>query len=142
MFTEKLRTDKTQPIKNLEQISFRQAFTIGVFQSLSVIPGMSRAGATIIGGMILGLSRKTAVEFSFILAIPTMMAAAGLDLYKESFRFSRQESIYLLTGIIISFLTAITGIKFLLRFIQKNSFTYFGIYRIIIALLFFYFFIS
>src|SRR3989344_2912114 len=62
MFTEKLRTDKTQPIKNLEQISFRQAFTIGVFQSLSVIPGMSRAGATIIGGMILGLSRKTAVE--------------------------------------------------------------------------------
>ena len=119
MFTEKLRTDKTQPIKNLEQISFRQAFTIGVFQSLSVIPGMSRAGATIIGGMILGLSRKTAVEFSFILAIPTMMAAAGLDLYKESFRFSRQESIYLLTGIIISFLTAITGIKFLLRFLMQ-----------------------
>lgn len=133
---------KTSPlIKGVEMISYKSAIMIGVFQSMSVVPGVSRAAATIIGGIMTGLSRKTSVEFSFILAIPTMIAAALFDLYKERFQFNGAEIRLLLIGIILSFIWAIIGIKFLLKFTEKYSLIPFGWYRIIIAVLFFFFFL-
>lgn len=121
-----------------EKISYRQAVSIGVFQTLAMIPGVSRSAATIIGGLWLGLKRKTIVEFSFLLAIPTMAAATFLDLIKSKeaiINLTNQDLYSWLIGFILSFITAIIGVKFLLRFIQKNNFIIFGWYRIILALL-------
>jgi undecaprenyl-diphosphatase len=120
-----------------QKISYRQCLCIGFFQSVSMIPGVSRSAATIIGGLALGLRRKTIVEFSFLLAVPTMMAATGLDLVKNASSFSLSEAHLLLVGFITSFVMAIIGIKFLLSYIQKRTFMVFGIYRIAVAILFF-----
>lgn len=129
-------------LERLEDISLKQSFFIGLCQSISIIPGVSRAAATIIGGLLMGTNRKTAVEFSFLLAIPTMLAATGLDLVKSNFAFSQQEYLLLLVGFIGSFLVAIVAVKFLLRFIQSHTFIPFGIYRIILAMLFWLFIIK
>lgn len=118
-----------------DNITFRQAFWVGVFQILALIPGVSRAGATVIGGQSLGVSRKTIVEFSFLLAIPTMIGAAGLDMVKSSFIFNSSEWLLLAIGFFSAFLTALLAVKLLLRFIEKHSFATFGWYRIIIGLL-------
>src|SRR3989338_532730 len=109
---------------------------IGVFQSISVIPGVSRAAATIIGGLILGLRRKTIVEFSFLLAVPTMGAAVALDLIKSVDTFTSENFLFLVVGFLVSFMVALVSIKFLLGFIKKHNFIPFGIYRIILALFF------
>jgi len=122
-----------------KDISYKDAFVIGVFQSLSVIPGVSRAAATIIGGLTTGLSRVQAVEFSFLLAIPTMFAVTGYDLYKSASLFSSQNYITLGVGFVLSFIFALIAVKFLINFIKKNDFTFFGVYRIILALLFWLF---
>lgn len=119
----------------LENISYRQAFLIGLFQSIAVIPGVSRAGATIMGGLWLGLSRVAIVEFSFLLAIPTMAAATGYDLFKNGFYFSNQELLWLLMGFVLSFFMALGTIKWLVAFVRQNDFTWFGVYRIGLALL-------
>jgi len=103
---------------------------------VAMIPGVSRSAATIIGGLILGLKRKTIVEFSFLLAVPTLAAATGLDLVKSAGTFSLDQSDLLIIGFIASFITAIIGIKFLLQYIQKNNFIAFGIYRMAIVILF------
>ena len=119
-------------------ISYRQAALIGIFQSLAIIPGVSRAAATIIGGLGLGISRKNIIEFSFLLAIPTMLAATGLDLIKNQenlLTLDLNSLIIWLIGFIASFLTAIIGVKFFIKFIQKNNFTPFGWYRIIFGLI-------
>src|SRR3989344_6973103 len=97
-------------------------FLIGVCQSLSIIPGVSRAAATIVGALFLGTKRKTAVEFSFLLAVPTVFAASGLDLIKNSFSFTQEELLLLAVGFIGSFVVALFTVKFFLRFIQKNTF--------------------
>lgn len=123
-------------VSNLSAISFSQALLIGGFQSLAMVPGVSRAAATIIGGLALGLKRKTIVEFSFLLAIPTMLAAAILDLSKSAFAFSQAEFGFLAAGFVTSFFVAILAIKFLLRYIQRHSFILFGVYRILVALFF------
>src|SRR3989344_6021388 len=120
----------------LSDITYTKALAIGVFQSISIVPGVSRAAATILGGMLLGISRKTIVEFSFLLAIPTMAAATGLDLLKSADYFSRSDFISLATGFVISFIVATLSIKFLLKFIQNHNVTYFGVYRIIVAIVF------
>ena len=120
----------------LSDITYTKALAIGVFQSISIVPGVSRAAATILGGMLLGISRQTIVEFSFLLAIPTMAAATGLDLLKSADYFSRSDFISLATGFVISFIVATLSIKFLLKFIQNHNFTYFGVYRIIVAIVF------
>ena len=117
-------------------ISYPQAFTIGIFQSIAIIPGVSRAAATIIGGLMLGLKRKTIVEFSFLLAIPTMAAAVALDLVKSAGAFTSADFSFLLVGFLVSFIVALLSIKFLLQFIKNHNFIPFGIYRIILALLF------
>jgi len=122
----------------LNSITYKQAALIGVFQAIAAIPGVSRSAATIIGGLGLGISRKDIVEFSFLLALPTMLAATGYDLYKSRGVLgvlTSQDLIVWLIGFIMSFITAIIGIRFFLKFIKKNNFIPFGWYRIIIALI-------
>lgn len=137
LFIDKLPVEKEAGYDDIVELTDRQAMTIGVFQSVSMIPGVSRAAASIIGGMLVGLKRKAAVEFSFLLAIPTMVAATGLDLYKSDFAFSSREWVIILVGIMVSFFVAILAIKFFLRLIKTHSFAPFGIYRILLALLYY-----
>ena len=122
-----------------QQISFKQAFFIGIIQTISMIPGVSRSAATILGGLALGVDRKTIVEFSFFLAIPTMAAATGLDLLKTGASFTAHDFQLLATGFVVSFIVAWLSIKFLLRFVRTHTFIPFGIYRILAALLFWFF---
>ncbi len=123
--------------QSLARISYRQAAYIGIFQSLAIVPGVSRSAATIMGGLALGVSRKNIVEFSFLLALPTMAAATALDLYKTPPLLQGNEAIIWLIGLAVSFITAILGIKFFLKFIQKNNFQVFGWYRIILGIIIF-----
>jgi undecaprenyl-diphosphatase len=138
---EKTRKELPLDEPGIEAITYKQAFIIGCAQSLAVIPGVSRAGATIVGGMLLGISRRTIVEFSFLLAVPTMIASTGYDLLKTGAAFSGNEWQLLLGGSIASFIFAIVGIKFLLSYVQKKSFVGFGWYRILAGALFLLFFI-
>lgn len=135
---EKKRGKKAEEAgeEDITAISLKQSFLIGIFQSLAIIPGLSRSAATIIGGLLLGVNRKTIVKFSFLLAFPTMLAATGLDLLKSAGEFSPDDWGVLAVGLITSFIVAIFSIKFLLHFIEKHSFISFGIYRMIIAVLF------
>ncbi len=114
--------------------SWQKAMVVGLFQSLSVVPGVSRAAATIIGGLVMGWNRKTAVEFSFLLAVPTMLAASGLDLLKSGASFSENEILLLGIGFVCSFLVAYAVVKWFVRFVQTHTFVPFGIYRILFAL--------
>lgn len=136
---EKLYKEKEHHISDIENISLKTALFIGLFQSISMIPGVSRAAATILGALFLGTKRKTAVEFSFLLAVPTMLAATGLDLVESNFSFSLYELSLLAVGFIGSFVVAILAIKFFIRFIQNHTFIPFGVYRIVIAILFLFF---
>ncbi len=132
IYFKKAKIDEKNNHDNL-LVSYKQSFIIGVFQSISVIPGTSRALATIFGGMVTGLSRKQAVEFSFLLAIPTMFAATGLDLLETSFRFTQQEWFMLSIGFITSFVCAYFVIKWFISYISHHTFIIFGIYRILAA---------
>lgn len=136
---EKIYKEKEHHADKIEKISNKNAFLIGIFQSLSIIPGVSRSAATIIPALFLGIKRKTAVEFSFLLAIPTMLAAALLDLAKSNFSFTLSEYPILITGFIGAFVVAIFAVKFLLNFIKNHTFIPFGIYRIILAVAFWVF---
>jgi len=133
---EKIYKENEHHIENIEKISYKNAFLVGVFQSISVIPGVSRSAATIIPALFLGTKRKAAVEFSFLLAIPTMLAASGLDIIKSNFSFTLFEYSILVVGFIGSFLVAILAVKFLINFIKKHTLIPFGIYRIILAIVF------
>ena len=123
-------TNEPQTPDEQIKITYVQALLIGIFQSLAVVPGVSRAGATIIGGLGLGINRRHIVEFSFLLAIPTMAAATGYDLLKSSPSFTSQEITIWIAGFVMSFITAIIGVKFFLKFIQTRNFIPFGWYRI------------
>lgn len=123
-------------VADIKSISYKQAVLIGFFQSIAIVPGVSRSAATIIGGLSLGLSRKTIVEFSFLLAVPTMMAATGLDLIQNANAFSAHQLNSLFIGFLMSFIVALISIKFLLYFIKRYDFVVFGVYRILIALFF------
>ena len=114
-------------------ISFSSAFKIGLAQSLSMIPGVSRAGATIIGGMAVGLSREAAVEYSFLLAIPTMAAATVLDLIKSGWGFSGGEFGLMGIGFIGSFIVAAATVKWLTAFVKRRTLAVFGWYRILLV---------
>ncbi len=120
----------------VEDISYRHAVYIGLFQAIAVIPGVSRAGATILGGLSLGIGRKTIVEFSFLLAVPTMLAATALDILKTSSSITSHDWLLLLVGGVVSFVCALFAVKWLLGYIKRHTFTAFGIYRIIVALIF------
>lgn len=135
---EKFYNEKQEHKEQIKDITYRQAVTIGLFQALSVVPGVSRAAATIVGGLLLGVRRKTIVEFSFLLAIPTMLAATGYDLLKTGAAFSKDQLLTLSLGFFVAFCVALFVIKFFLRFIKAHDFTIFGIYRIIIAVIFWF----
>ena len=134
VFLERNRSDRAT-IRRTGDITWRTAVYIGLFQCLSMIPGTSRSGATILGAMLLGLSRSTAAEFSFFLAIPTMLGASFLRLLKAGFAFSGAEWAVLLTGAAVAFLVSLFAIRFLLSYIRKHDFKAFGWYRIVLGLL-------
>lgn len=125
-----------ETVASVPAITLRQAFLIGCAQAIAIIPGVSRSAATIVGGLLLGLSRKTIVEFSFLLAVPTMLAASALDLVKHGSSFSADQFGVLAIGFLTAFVVAGASIVFLLRYIQRHTFTPFGIYRIGIAVVF------
>lgn len=120
-------------IKNL---TLKSSIILGIIQTVSVIPGVSRSAATIFGGMFLGLSRKEATELSFMVALPLMAAATLYDVTKNLQSFSGSELNILLFGMIASFVSAIVAVKWLLSYIKTHDFTYFGIYRIILSIIF------
>lgn len=135
LFYPKTSEDTEQKVTD---VSYKQALIIGLFQSIALIPGVSRSAATIVGGLIIGLQRVTIVEFSFLLAVPTMTAATGYDILKNYAIFSVDSSLLLLTGFVTAFLVALVVITSLLKFIKKHTFIPFGLYRIMVAVIFFF----
>ena len=120
----------------LENITYKNAFFIGLIQCFSMIPGVSRAAATIIGGVFNGLDKKQATEFSFLLAVPTMFAATGYDLIKTPVIFTKHEVTLLVIGFFIAMITAWIAVKIFLKIVENYGFKYFGYYRIIIGIIF------
>lgn len=133
-FFHKERADARTDVKS---ISHLQAFWVGLCQAIAIIPGVSRSGATILGGLAANISRVAIVEFSFLLAVPTIAMASFYDFYKHGASFGNQNLVLLSVGFIVSFLVALWSIKFLLSFIRKRTFVPFGVYRIVLALFFF-----
>ncbi|RJR14159.1 undecaprenyl-diphosphatase UppP [Candidatus Parcubacteria bacterium] len=136
---ELLHKENESASEKAADISYTQSALIGVFQSLAMVPGVSRSAATIVGGLLIGVRRVAIVEFSFLLAVPTMLAATGYDIMKNASLFSPDNTLSLATGFITAFIVALFVIKFLLSYIKTHSFIGFGIYRIVIAALFFLF---
>ena len=135
---ELLYKEKEHHFENIEKIPYMSVVLIGLFQAIAVVPGVSRSAATIVGALFLGIKRKTAVEFSFLLAVPTMLAATIFDLNEANFNFSSDELSFMTFGFIGSFITAIFAIKFFLNFIKNHTFIPFGIYRIALSVLFYF----
>ena len=130
--------EKEDALEDFSKLSYGKATLIGVFQSIAMIPGVSRSAATIIGGLTLGMKRKTIVEFSFLLAVPTMLAATGLDLLKNASSFSQSQFIFLSVGFIASFAVAVLSIQCFLHFVKRHSLILFGFYRVTLAILFWF----
>ncbi len=122
-------------IKDFKELTYKTALIIGMFQVLALIPGTSRSGATIIGGILIGTSRTIAAEFTFYLAIPVMLGASLVKLLKFGLVFSSAEAIALFTGMTVAFIVSIFTIKFLLSYIKRNDFKVFGWYRIVLGFL-------
>jgi len=127
--------EKEYHVKDVEKVSYKQAWWVGFAQIFSLIPGTSRAGATIIGGLLTGLDRKTSMEFSFLLAIPVMIAVSGYDLLKHYQDFADANWIAFIIGFVTAFIVAYITIKLFLAFIQRFTFVAFGIYRIIFGII-------
>ena len=126
---------RTPRMVTLTDLSFKDAFLIGVFQVLSLIPGTSRSGSTIIGGILIGASRELAAEFTFFLAIPVMFGASLIKLLKFGLAFTSVELAVLIVGMVVAFGVSILAIKFLMGYIKKHDFKVFGWYRIVLGLL-------
>lgn len=135
ILVENRNEGKSGSIHSFSDLSYKTALMIGFFQCLSLIPGTSRSGATILGAIILGTSRFIAAEYSFFLSIPVMFGASALKLVKFGFDFTSQELTILLVGMLVAFVVSIVAIKFLMRYIQNNDFKAFGWYRIILGAL-------
>lgn len=127
---------KESAIKNVEDISFGAAFKIGLIQCISMIPGVSRSAATIFGGVSAGFNRAQAAEFSFLLAVPTMLAASGYDLLKEKDAIHMEDMKLLLFGALIAFVVALLAIRGFISFLSRYGFRHFGYYRIVLGALF------
>lgn len=134
-----LRYHERSDIHTLSKIPYKHCLLIGIFQSISIVPGVSRSAPTIMAGLALGMKRETIVMFSFLLAVPTMMAASGFDLLMSFGQFSAGQVNLLAVGFITSFLVALPAIRLFLGFIKKNNFIPFGVYRIILVVVFFFF---
>ena len=123
------------PIKKVSQISYRNALYIGLFQLLALIPGTSRSGATILGAMLLGCSRTASAEFTFFLGIPVMFGASLLKILHYGLDFSGMEFFFLLAGMVIAFAVSMYSIKFLMGYVKKHDFRFFGYYRILLGVI-------
>lgn len=135
---EKLKQNKEFRVNSVYDLTYRDALIIGAYQTLSLIPGTSRSGSTILGGMLTGVSRTASAEFSFFMAIPVMLGASLLKILKflkEGFVATSDEIILLIVGMVVSFIVSIVAIKFLMNFVKKHSFSAFGVYRIILGAL-------
>lgn len=132
---ENYNKHRTPTITNLAQLDYKTALIIGLFQVLSLVPGTSRSGATILGGILFGTSRLVATEYTFFLAIPVMFGASALKLVKFGFAYTLQELILLGVGMVVAFVVSIASIKFLLRYVRTNDFKAFGWYRIILGII-------
>jgi len=134
---ELIYKEKEHHLEDISKLSFSKAFIIGLFQSIAIIPGVSRSAATIVGALFLGTKRKAAAEFSFILAVPTMLAATGLDLIKTKFVYAPTEWLMLAIGFFGAFIVALISVKLFLKYVQRNNFIIFGAYRIVASILFY-----
>jgi undecaprenyl-diphosphatase len=128
-------TTRTSKINSISELSYRTAFLIGIIQCMAMIPGTSRAAATIIGAMLLGSSRMVAVEFSFFLAIPTMIAATAYSILKYGLHLTSREMLVTATGFVVSFLVAWLVIAMFIRFVSRRNFKLFGYYRIVLGII-------
>ena len=135
IWVENYNKNKQPRIKNIDYLDYKTALIIGLFQVLSLVPGTSRSGATILGGILFGASRLVAAEFTFFLAIPVMFGASLLKMVKFGFNYTGAEILILLIGMITAFIVSILSIKFLLRYIKNNDFKAFGWYRIALGII-------
>lgn len=139
---EKQRAGKVPRVATLEELSWRDAFGIGMFQMLAVVPGTSRSGSTILGGIILGVDRAVAAEFSFFLALPAMAGASLLKIVKIGLDFTALEWGVLAVGCVTAFLVSMVAIKFLVGYVRRHDFSVFGWYRIALAVVVTVFFLA
>ena len=136
LFVERINEQKEAAIKSVNQIDYKTALLIGAFQCLSLIPGTSRSGSTILGAILLGVARPAGAEFSFFLAIPTMLGASALKVLKfmlEGVKATGGEMLILLVGTVVSFIVSLLVIKALMDYVRKRSFAAFGYYRIVLG---------
>ena len=134
---ERLNREKRFRVESVEDLTYADALRIGAFQVLSLVPGTSRSGSTILGGILTGVSRTASAEFSFFMAIPIMLGASGLKVLKfvvGGFTATGAELLLLLTGIVVSFVVSVFVIRFLMDFVKRHSFSAFGVYRIVLGL--------
>ena len=136
LLIDKKVTTQSSSVMEVEAISYKNAFFIGLCQCLSMVPGTSRAAATIIGGVFNGLDKKQATEFSFLLAVPTMLAAGGYDLLKVDLAFTSEQLMLLGIGFVVAFASAWGAVKLFLTYVSTHGFTSFGWYRIALGVLF------
>ena len=132
---ERVNKRRSFRVERFPKLTYTDALIVGLFQVLSLVPGTSRSGATILGAMLIGISRPIAAEFSFFMSIPVMFGASFLKLIKFGFEYTGTEVEVLLTGMFSAFLVSVVAIKFLLGYIRKRDFTAFGIYRIVLGTL-------
>lgn len=133
LLVERFNRKKTPRVNDLSEIGFGDAILIGLFQVLSIIPGTSRSGSTILGGLLIGVSRAAAADFTFFLAVPVMLGYSLLKLIDFGFSFTAPQLVLLGVGCLSAFVTSIAVIKFLMNYIKKRDFSVFGIYRIILG---------
>ncbi len=133
LIMEKFYKEGDHRTKNIDDINLSQSIWIGIAQMFALIPGASRAGASIVGGIFVGLDRKTSAEFSFLLALPVLLAAAGFDLIKNYSEFAGSSWTPLLVGFIMAYITAYLTMKVFLKFLERFTFNAFGIYRIVVG---------
>ena len=135
LIVEKFYKEKEHTITHVEDVTYKQSLWIGIAQVFALIPGTSRAGSTIIGGLLVGLNRKISAEFSFLLAFPVMLTVSGYDMLKHYKEFSDTNLLTLGIGFLVSFIVAFITIKLFLSFLERFTFVSFGIYRIIFGVL-------
>ena len=140
IIVENYQKGKTPQVTKFSQLTLPMILIIGIFQMLAMIPGTSRSGATIVGALMLGVSRSIAAEYTFFLAIPVMFGASLVKLVKFGFNFTAMQAFLLLLGTAVSFAVSIVAIKFLMNYIRKNDFKVFGYYRIVLGVIVFLFF--
>ena len=135
ILVEKRNAGKLAKVRDIGDITWKMALLVGVFQVLALIPGTSRSGATILGGLLLGMSRKTASEYTFFLAVPVMFGASLLKLVKFGFHFTGFEAALLILGMVTAFVVSVVVIRFLMQYIRKHDFKVFGYYRIVLGVI-------